>query len=132
VNQQNHKVPFALKLIIAFLALDAIERLGQVVVLILASDEAGFVQAFVVGLWIFIDLLLIFLLWLRTSAGRLWVMVVFAVHILYVAFLLTEEASGLWLSQDVLGRGRLLLTLGIDALGMHLAARPEVAEFLTE
>ena len=132
MSRAREAFPFAVKVVLAFLALDALERVAQTLSLSFFQAEPDFVQAFVVALWIFIDLLLIFLLWVRSSAGRLWVLIVFAVHLLYVAQLISSDASPLWLSQDDFGRARLLLTLAIDGYGMHLISRPEARAFLCE
>jgi hypothetical protein len=124
-------VPFALKIVICFLILDVAERLIQMGLLFF-QNEIPWTLIFVFCLWIFIDVLLIALVVFRTTAGRIWVLIVFGVHLFYVGYTMIHESPSLWLGLDAWDQTRILSTLAIDALGMHLCCREDVSEYLTD
>lgn len=115
-------LPFGVRLVVAFLGLDALER---------AVELGTWIHAFrtsigippsstppnfpVLGLWIAVDVLLVLLLLMRTKAGRLFAGAIFVLHGLYVAHVLTISDPMVWLYMSDWGRGRLALSLFIDA-----------------
>lgn len=122
--------PFALLLVLSFLILDSVERSVQIVQGLIQGASVW--PAFVLGLWVAMNTLLILLLFLRTTAGRLWTIVVFLIHMVYTGFHVIYERPHLWLSLDEIQQSRLLATLMIDALILHCMFRQDVAELLCE
>jgi hypothetical protein len=125
------KFPFALQIILCFLALDSIERIWEAIQFLVSSDGDSW-RVIVYGLWVATNVLLILLLTLKTFAGRLWTLVVFGIHIFYLGFHIVSQNKLLWLSLDEWSQGRILMTMLIDAWLMHLVSRQEVKELLTD
>lgn len=124
-------LPFGVRLVVAFLGLDALERAVELGTWVHAyrtsigvppsSTSPNFP---VLGLWIAVDVLLVLLLLMRTQAGRLFAAAIFVLHGVYVAHVLIASDPMLWLYMSDWGRGRLALTLFLDvALFVYLLGR---------
>lgn len=131
VEADSDRRPFALLIIFCFLTIDSCERAYEAIDFLLHS-EAPMWRAIVFGLWIATNVLLILLLYLKTFAGRLWTMVVFGIHLVYLCFHIVSEDKLLWLSLGEWGQSRVLLTMAIDAWILHLVSRQEVKDHLIE
>lgn len=124
-------LPFALVIIFCFLTIDSLERAYEAVDFLMNSDAPSW-RVVVFGLWIATNVLLILLLYLKTFAGRLWTMVVFGIHLVYLAYHIISEDKLLWLSLGEWGQTRVFLTMAIDAWMLHLISRQEVKDYLVE
>lgn len=122
-------LPFALKVLVCFLAFDALERTGGLVLWALQRaqgpelttsefDPNGPIGLTSLGLWIMVDLLLIVLVLLRTWWGRVWTSMIFGIHLGYLVWVLVVSKPQLWLYLDDVGRGRMAATLAIDLLAL--------------
>lgn len=133
MTESSPELPFAVKFIVLFLGVDILERLGWIVTVLLddGSTLPRTVLAFS-ALWVATDGLLILLLTLRTYAGRIWTILLFSIHIIYVVFQLIHERPFLWVSLDGLGQARLFVTVGIDALILHLVSTQAARDVLVE
>lgn len=131
VDAEESSPPFALLIIFCFLTIDSLERVYEAIDFLLHS-EAPMWRVIVFGLWIATNVLLILLLYLKTFAGRLWTMVVFGIHLLYLGVHIVNEDKLLWLALGEWGQTRILLTMAIDAWILHLISRQEVKDYLIE
>jgi len=123
--------PFALQIVFCFLVLDSLERIYEAIQFLLHTENQSW-RVIVFGLWVATNVLLILLLYLKTFAGRLWTLVVFGIHLVYLGFHVVSEDKLLWLSLGEWGQGRILLTMAVDAWIMHLISRQEVKDYLIE
>ena len=122
--------PFALQVVLCFLAVDVGERL-----LHLASwpGLGGSAQSVRLdALWIVTYGLLGFLLLSRNVAGLAWTRLIFGVHIFYVGYQLVVSQPTLFKNASQLHQARLLLTLLIDCLILHLSTRAELKDYLID
>lgn len=123
-------MPFAVKLVVVFLLMDALERsIGAV------GDwlhSPGWIPLIVAGLWIVTDGLLILLIGLQTFAGRLWTQVIFAIHMFYLGYSIIHDEPLLWFTMSAWGQTRLLLTMAIDGLLIHLVSRSDSKAYLCD
>lgn len=130
-------LPFGVRLVVAFLGLDALERAVELGTWIYAfRTSIGIPRSStppnfpVLGLWIAVNVLLVLLLLMRTRAGRLFAAAIFVLHGLYVAHVLTVSDPMVWLYMSDWGRGRLALSLFLDVgLFVYLMSR-EASEAL--
>lgn len=120
-SQIRRGIPFALQLIVLFLAFDACERIGEMIWVAWQATHAVEPPSTpyrapvpVTMLWIVVDVLLPVLLLLRTFAGRWLTQVIFAIHMLYMAHVFVIKYPYLWLYMGGLGRAKLVSTLLID------------------
>jgi hypothetical protein len=65
-------------------------------------------------IWVVVNPLLVLLLWLRTTWGRLWSQVVFGIHFLFMAYSVAVSHPELWIYLGSAGRLRLVATLVLD------------------
>lgn len=130
-------LPFGVRLVVAFLGLDALERAVELGTWIYAfrtsigippsSTPPNFP---VLGLWIAVDVLLVLLLLMRTRAGRLFSAAMLVLHALYVAHVLVVSDPMVWLYMSDWGRARLAISLFVDlGLFVYLIGR-EASEAL--
>ncbi|MCO5171918.1 MAG: hypothetical protein M9894_36930 [Planctomycetes bacterium] len=131
------QLPFVVQVVVAFLVVDALER---------AVELVSWIQAFrsslgvprtsttpnfpVLGLWVAVNVLLVFLLVMRTRAGRLFTAGIFALHAFYLAHVLVVSDSIVWLYMSDWGRARLALTLFVDAGAVVYLLGSQAAEAL--
>lgn len=130
-------LPFGVRLVVAFLALDAVERvveLGRWIHAFRTSigiPRSSTAPNFpVLGLWVSVDVLLVLLLLMRTKAGRLFSAAIFVLHGVYVAHVLIVSDPMLWLYMSDWGRARLALSLFIDAGALVYLLGREASEAL--
>ncbi len=114
VNAATEGPPLGVKFLICFLLLDASHRGYELVVN--GPDATGGPNSVIFILWIAINLLLAFLLLLRTRAGRFWTQAILLIHIFYLGHELSVRAPYLWLVMGVKDRARILATIALDAL----------------
>ena len=137
-SSRPESLPFPLKVLICFLAFDAFERTGGLLMWALQRaqgpelttsefDPNGPIGLTSLGLWIMVDLLLIVLLLLRTWWGRVWTFMIFGIHLSYLAWVLVVSKPQLWLYLDGTGRARLATTLAIDLLALVYLATSDSA-----
>ncbi|MCW8140527.1 MAG: hypothetical protein KIT58_16635 [Planctomycetota bacterium] len=130
-------LPFVVQVVVAFLVVDALER---------AVELASWVHAFrsslgiprtstvpnvpVLGLWVAVNVLLVFLLLMRTRAGRLFTAAVFVLHAFYLAHVLVVSDSIVWLYMSDWGRARLALSVFVDGAAVVYLLGGAAAEAL--
>jgi hypothetical protein len=120
--ERTEPLPFGARLVVCFLAVDALQRAVEVGTYLRQASGALHPPATatapnlpVLGLWVAVDVLLVLLLLMRTTAGRLFSAAVFVLHAFYLAHILTVSDPTLWLYMSDWGRVRLALTLFLDA-----------------
>ena len=130
-------LPLAVRVVIAFLCIDAIERAVELGIWIRAAQGAVVYPHTstppnfpVLGLWIAVDILLVLLLLMRTKAGRLFTAAIFVLHAFYVAHVLVVSDPTLWLYMSDWGRGRLAITLFLDAVAVSYLLNSQAATAL--
>ena len=129
-------LPLGIRLLVAFMLVDALERIVELALGIaglrslgpLAGLQGGPLPSFAINVilpsWIVIDVLLAALLLLRMEAGRLWCMAAFALHLIYLAQFLVYHSPHLWMTLGFSGRFSLMATLVIDGGAIaYLCAR---------
>ena len=118
-------LPFAIKLILCFLLLDAAERVYELIVILTSSSTESLggptpyapslATLFPHMVWIAINPVLAVLLYLRTSFGRIVTQVMFTLHLLaIIAPDVTITRPEIWLYVDDGARVRLLVTVIVD------------------
>ena len=126
VTEEREGPPFVWRLLMAFLLLDGLERLSELV--LFAAGLKGWIayqpspfapNLYVSGLWVLVNLLLASLLILRSQAGRLWTLGIFVIHTFYLGHSLAIKFPTLWVYLGDLGRSRILLTAVVDVLAIY-------------
>lgn len=130
-------LPLAVRVVVAFLCIDALERAVELGAWIRAAQgsvtypHTSTPPNFpVLGLWIAVDVLLVLLLLMRTKAGRLFTAAIFVLHAFYVAHVLVVSDPTLWLYMSDWGRGRLAITLFLDAVAVSYLLNAQAASAL--
>jgi hypothetical protein len=130
-------IPLGVRLVVAFLGLDALERavelgswLREASATIGAPRTSTAPNFPVLGLWVAVDVLLVMLLLMRTKAGRLFTAAIFLLHAFYVAHLLVINNPTLWLYMSDWGRGRVALSLLLDAIAVTYLLGQQASEAL--
>ena len=126
------ELPFGVKVVAAFLAIDGLERGVELVVwalqdrssVLTSSPYAGFFPLMANGLWVFLHLLLAALVLLGTWWGRMWTQAILTIHLVFVVNELVSANPELWLYMGSGGRLRLLATLLIDMTIVLYLATP--------
>lgn len=129
-------LPFGVRLLVAFLLVDALERVVELVLGVagirglgpMAGIQGGPLPTTAIHVilpsWIVIDVLLAALLLLRMDAGRLWCIAAFALHLIYLAQFLVYHSPHLWMTMGLSGRFSIMATLVIDGGAIaYLCAR---------
>jgi hypothetical protein len=129
--------PLGVKLVVAFLCLDALERaveLGawiRAAASVIGTPRTSTAPNFpVLGLWVAVDILLVMLLLMRTKAGRLFTAAIFVLHAFYVAHVLVVSNPALWLYMSDWGRARLAVSLFLDAVAVTYLFSSQASEAL--
>ena len=137
INQTSAiPLPLGVRLLVAFLLVDALERIVELALGVaglrilgpMAGLQGGPLPTFAINVilpsWIVIDVLLAALLLLRMEAGRLWSIAAFALHLIYLAQFLVYHSPHLWMTLEFRGRISLMATLVIDGGAIaYLCAR---------
>ncbi|MBL4850383.1 MAG: hypothetical protein JKY65_33110 [Planctomycetes bacterium] len=138
---RNEPLPFLVKLIVCFLAADALERCGVLAQWGLEAakaseltgsdfDVGGPLGLLAIGISVMLEVILILLVLLRTWWGRLWTQALFLIHLVYAAHLVLIAKPELWVFLDTPGRLRIGGTLVLDALILAYLWSPEVRDTL--
>jgi hypothetical protein len=117
-------MPFALRLIIAFLVIDSLERAVELGVWWRSQPSMGQLVGLympnvaLLGLLSIVDLMLVLFMLLRTAVGRWFGVLIFGFHIAYLVWDVSSAHPELWLYASAWGRARIPLTVGIDSIAI--------------